>query len=393
MLFYKYQRANVLSLMMLKRGEIFFASSDELNDAQECRPRYLFKGSKDIWSRFCHYLLVNTYCECGIYDSSEGSKLIDLHLSLSDFIFSKIKNKHASVIEVKDLVISSLIDLMNDGFEKREKQLIINYLVHFFDTLLIPIMHEPKYLTSFSKSAINPTMWGHYADAEKGFVIVYETDDNLLEVNSTFSNLDGHRKKDGFIEIGRYKTENIRLETVEYSRQPVKVNAFHKLISKFFYSEMEDHYDVPLLLPGDAKYMEEHKIGLVKFSDWRYEKEIRAFFPTIDPVPAELRTLNVSNKHIKGVIFGAKTSQRDKEKIIMSCYHLQEYCIGNDTFELLFFQAIENVDKFDLKIMPFGMLNKSLYHLSELPISRFNALDKKNQDKLIEITECLNKSS
>ena len=92
-------------------------------------------------------------------------------------------------------------------------------------------------------------MWGHYADAERGFVVVYESMDRSFHVRSPINVLHGHRPSKEFggaKEIGIYKDEHLTLKEVKYGRRPPKVNAFHRLTPKFHYSEMEDHYDVPL---------------------------------------------------------------------------------------------------------------------------------------------------
>ena len=67
----------------------------------------------------------------------------------------------------------------------------------------------------------------------------------------------------GATEIGIYKDEHLKLKEVKYGRRPPKVNAFHRLIPKFHYSEMEDHYDVPLNIGADAQEKKEDLVGLV----------------------------------------------------------------------------------------------------------------------------------
>lgn len=90
--------------------------------------------------------------------------------------------------------------------------------------------------------------------------------------------------------------------------------------------------------------MEVDKIGLVKSTDWKYEKEIRLLFPTYEELPSEHRCLKINNRHIKGVIFGAKTSDSSKERILMACYHL--LCHAKDKPILAVFQALDSHDSY-----------------------------------------------
>jgi hypothetical protein len=167
------------------------------------------------------------------------------------------------------------------------------------------------------------------------------------------------------------------------------VNAFHRLIPKFSYSESEDHYDVPLLLGGDAKDKEEYRVGLVKFSDWRYEQEIRAFLPVFGTLPPDLRVMQVSPENIRGVIFGPRMSERDKVRAVLCCHLMRESCTNSDSqplSEFAFFQSMQVLDRFDLSIMPVGILD-GLYFDRHLPIKTIDDLDEASGRSLREMSQ------
>jgi len=69
------------------------------------------------------------------------------------------------------------------------------------------------------------------------------------------------------------------------------------------YSEEEEHYDVPISLQSEAQNKEESQVGLIKYSDWRYEQEIRAFLPVLGKHPPDVRSLRLSVENIRGLIF------------------------------------------------------------------------------------------
>ncbi|MDO8334862.1 MAG: DUF2971 domain-containing protein [Nitrosomonas sp.] len=245
-----------------------------------------------------------------------------------------------------------------------------------------------SYIASFSRNAKNPTMWGHYADAERGFVVVYTSDNDTIRIASPVNMLHGARPysedRIGTYEIGIYKESGLELKAVKYGKVPPKVNAFHRLIPRFLYSEEEDHYDVPLLLGGDAKSKEEDQIGLVKFSDWRYEQEVRAFLPVFNELSPDMRVMSVAPDNICGLIFGPQMSERDKIRAVLCCHLMRQSSVQSESVALppfMFFQATQVVDRFDFRIDPVGILD-GLYFDRHLPIKRFDALDESTKQSL-----------
>ena len=52
---------------MLKNGEIFLASKDEVNDGSECRPFYVLQGGNELWQRLGRLVLVNSIFQTTAY--------------------------------------------------------------------------------------------------------------------------------------------------------------------------------------------------------------------------------------------------------------------------------------------------------------------------------------
>ena len=383
MLFYKYQRPENLAFSMLRRGEIYFASVDDLNDASECRPRFIFKGSEELWQRLAQYILLSACCSLSDYLQPNEADAVKPILNLSERIGTRLKKAAG----IRDLGIESLSAVFDDALKSHlpsespeiNRGVILHLVRTLIDNELPRALKEDKYIASFSRNATNPTMWGHYADAERGFVIVYETTDASIHVRSPINLLHGHRPSqtlEGFTEFGIYKDENLELKEVQYGRRPPKANAFHRLIHKFSYSEMEDHYDVPLLIAGDAEVKKEDLVGLVKYSDWRYEKEIRAFFPAFAAILPDARVLQVGLCNLKGVIFGPRMSCENKARTVL-CSHLlfeSRKQLSEAEREFQFFQARHTVDRFDFEILPVGTLDKH-YFDPHLPVKPMKRLD------------------
>ncbi|WP_375057400.1 DUF2971 domain-containing protein [Zobellella sp. DQSA1] len=202
-------------------------------------------------------------------------------------------------------------------------------------------------------------MWGHYGAAEKGFITIYETHNNIINLSSDLKILNGVRHKENkTYEIGLYNECSLEFKKVIYAQNPAKVNAFRRLIRYFRFTEEESHYDVPESLTGDTNLLEEDNIGLLKYSDWRYESEYRLIFPTYTNLASPLRTLKVSQDNIKGIIFGSKTSNNDRENIAAACHHLLD--LNKNKKDFLFFEIKSNPNKYKLDIAAVGKLREHL---------------------------------
>lgn len=383
MYFYKYSSVNPLSLMMLKRGEIYFASPTELNDRQECRSEYVFHGPKEIWLRFIDYILISFFIEYKLLDDIKDEDGIDKTTNLVHENFIKNnKKKYYSTLILSKAMTRSIIEVLDRKLSLELKRKAINFISKLIFSIQKNDIHQKKYIASFSRTAVNPTMWGHYANAERGFVVIYRTNNDCVNVESSLKNLYGTRNKVGYTEIGYYDNGALKLNTVKYSGKICKINGFRSIVSKLRFSEEEDRLSFPESLFGKLNYMQEENIGLVKYTDWKYEKEVRLLFPTFESTPSELRCLQVKFEHIKGVIFGVNTSNSDKEKIIMACYHYHKSNQLDADFS--FFQAHDNPKNYQLDLKPIGILTDSYYD-DELPIKRFHDLEYCQQNLLKEM--------
>jgi hypothetical protein len=390
MLFYKYQKSGHLDFNMLRRGEIYFASAEELNDASECRPRFILKGSEELWQRLAQYILEHA-CFGSDYFLNEKKNEIRQILDLSVVIGRQLKKQAGN----KDFGIEALGSAFRNTLKSCGSEKLSPFLLRitehqmnsFIQEELPRILLDEKYIASFALNATNPTMWGHYSDAERGFVRVFGTDDGKVKVLSEINILRGTRpSKIGITdvtEIGSYKDESLELKRVQYGKEIPKVNAFHRLIHRFSYTEQEDHYDVPLNLGGDAEQKKEGLIGLVKYSGWRYEKEVRAFFPAYDSLLPDVRTLRMGMENIKGLVFGSKMTLENRARAVLCC-HLMKQSRSSEIgaeYEFAFFEAQQTADKFDFVIRPVGILDGN-YYGRHLPLKPVRELDEATVKKL-----------
>jgi hypothetical protein len=400
MLFFKFQKPGNLEFNMLRHGEIFFASVAELNDANECRPRFVLNGTRELWTRLAAYILQEACFRSEVYNRTSREvrrELICLSESLGTQLKKRARNRDFG-LEKLDVLFRVLIgqELKNNPFPL-QSSLILDSTRRVIRHDLPKAIEEQAYIASFSRNAKNPTMWGHYADAERGFVVVYTTDNGTIRIGSPIKMLHGTRSlpedRLGEFEIGIYDEDSLELKPVKYGKKPPKVNAFHRLIPRFSYSEEEDHYDVPLLLGGDAKDKEEDQVGLVKFSDWRYEQEVRVILPVCNDLPPDVRVMRAAPENICGLIFGPRMSERDKIRAVLCCHLMRESSIESaaDSLPLfMFFKAIQVVDRFDFRIVPVGILGGQ-YFGRHLPIKTIDDLDETTGQSLRDASDQIEK--
>lgn len=388
MLFFKYQKPENLEFTMLRRGEVYFASRSELNDAHECQSRMILNGSLDLWQRLAEYLLQAACFKSGCLPqgTADISELLKLAGPVGLTLKKQASRRDVAMEKLSGMFLDILAPLLERLLPPQQSRDITQWIRRYIDFELPRRLAEDRYIASFSLTATNPTMWGHYAGAETGFVIVFTSSTKSIKVRSPISILHGTRpskKIDGATEIGIYKDESLELKEVEYGTRQPKVNAFHQLIPMFTYSEEEDHYDVPLLIAGDAPGRKESSVGLVKHSGWRYEKEVRAFLPTFGDLVPDVRALHVASINMLGLIFGPQMSRSDVARAVVCCHLMRQSHDDEHPTDFVFFQAEQQIENLSIGIKPVGILEGPYFGkdlplpvkpISELPVAKANDL-------------------
>jgi hypothetical protein len=395
MLFFKYQKPGNLEFTMLRRGEVYFASTSELNDAHECKPQFILNGNLDLWQRLAEHLLQVACFKSGCLQQGSVNicELLKLANPVGRILKQQASTKDLAIGKLSNMFLDALVPLLQCLLSPQQIRDIAQWIRRYIDFDLPRRLLEDRYIASFSLTATNPTMWGHYAGAETGFVIVFTTSNKTIDILSPISILNGTRPSKnikGAFEIGIYKDESLELMEVKYCTRRPKVNAFHQLISMFNYSEEEDHYDVPLLIAGNAPEKQESSVGLVKHSGWRYEKEIRAFFPTFDHLAPDVRAIHVSSRNMLGLIFGPRMSQLDVARAVVCCHLMRQSHGEEHPTDFMLFQAKQQVKSLNIEIKPVGILDGNYFGEKwSLPIKRISKLPLTKASDIREIAKTI----
>lgn len=397
MLCFKYAGLSHLHFGMLARGELFFASPDELNDGSECRPRYVLRGSLELWERLSHFILFEAWLQTqeGRPPDPEGAhQLLDLAAPLAAALRRRVGRRDMDFDELWPSVLEDLPPLLKKAEAGLAPRAMMKLVQQVIRGRLTDALREELYMASFSLDPGDPTMWGHYAAAERGFCLVIRAPEDQLSITSPIRVFPGSRpstEHSGMWEMGSYDDAHVELKPVIYRRSPPRVNAFQNLLSHFHYSEEEEHYDVPLLLPGDAPDREESKLGLVKATTWRYEKEVRAFLPAWRALPPEVRCVRLDPSHFAGLIFGPKMSRANRRRAVIAAYPLRggRPTGSDDAPPFVFLEAVQNVDRFELDIRVAGVLGE-FYGDGSLPFRPIDRLENEEADQVGSFAEELN---
>lgn len=391
MYFYKYLKADNLSISMLRNGEVFFASPKELNDAHECKPQFIFNADSEIWMRFIYDILSNV---CLLLKLKPKSNLAYQILSFKDPLLLSILNNR----KTKAIDYDTLLNKLKDSFGKEaienldfiDARNAIRAFNAYLQNDLDSKLNNSYYMTSFSKSATNLTMWGHYGNAEKGFAIIYESQDGNVNIESSIERFPSHQKtKEGTILLGTAKHSSTPLIEVDYKNKPVRANGFRGLIPKFFYSNEESDNDYSQDLLARIPEYDENNIGRVKFTDWKYEKELRLHLPVYEELDPPLRCVKIASQHIKGVIFGSRTSDSDKRNILAACYLLKKN--QKKETNLFVFQSRSVPSQYKINVTSIGKVCNIQYNDSPY-LERINKKDVITKEEVYKITKEINAS-
>ena len=374
---FKYCAPTAEKFGMLARGELFFASADELNDGSECRPRYVLKGSAELWNRLADMILLDACCFSSTVPGLHSSGARELAGPLGRALQARAGVRDLDFDALTSLIYEALPPLLA-GIELGIAPAAFMRLVDRACRLTRQHLNEPMYMASLSKNPRDPTMWGHYGNAERGFCVVLHAPEQRLRIHSPIHVFPGCRQssESGIQVFGIYSSAEVELRPILYRSAPLRFNAFHRLIPHFLYSEEEHHYDVPLLLPGEAPARTEDRLGLVKATTWKYEQEVRAIMPSEGELAPEARCVRYDWSHAAGLIFGPKMPQSDRARAVVCCHLQQEAKHGNElrSGPFVFLEARQRVDSFQMALVPVGVLD-GIYSPPTLPLRPLSQCD------------------
>lgn len=385
----------------LENQEVFFQSTDKLNDPMEGFMDFIFKGDEVVWKSlithfvFCFQQVAFTYKV--IEEKIQlNNKIIPikqiLDLSKKQFYFDLLgdsnKNKFYEFIkkdsiskneletflkEINCNLLKDFVSFENEIFKNnnlRNLQFILNFYSHYLEA--IEQFTYPKYyVASFLEDSFNSSVWGHYGQNHTGVCLIFATNEkNEIPFLDVYL---GTTEKENI-----YSNQGLSLKKIDYSGNFDEINFFESLgkipeplVKSFYIDENKNKsrfYDTVLNNQEEWRksFWNRYETNkLVKTKDWEYEKEYRLVLNRLMDyeIDEKDRKLKYDFSCLKGVIFGIKTPQNKKDEIIDI---IKSKCHENNISDFEFYQAFyckesKNIQhkKLDINIID-DLINKAL---------------------------------
>ena len=288
------------------------------------------------------------------------SKAESEHKGFSDimfFITSQMRNKRS--LEYKFNLRS-----IPAGPAIRNKQLLLMDFPAMYVDQLDRLLWPEWYVACFSRNYQNSSMWANYADGHKGVCLIFETADadgkNTLElkrVTGWSGSATGKLKE-------HWSFVPVEFLNVKYAEKPGEIDFFNNIamlpldtaMSSWYTSEegivskCAFHITSGIELDSWRKshwdLYEQNTMG--KSKDWEFEQECRLLLNSLlEPaLDSRHRSLTYRFKSLKGIIFGIRTSDEDKVRIIEI---IKRKCVKHNRTDFKLFQAYYSPEHGDIR--------------------------------------------
>ena len=389
-----------------KESEEFDVDKIPIPDQWDLPPNpHLQRLFDDIWHRFLNLpkmseifeTLANTnreirYTELELLLNAiqsifivQNRELYFQHGIISESEMQQQFEKFPTAQKWSELILTSLIELEGTETEEQNRDMfqiiqelrnnyriihLLNYpnfSVQFQKNALLMILDFPRkylnevegllwpkwYTACFMKSYHNSSVWGHYGDKHRGACLIFESEktgsSNSLELHQ---GTDDSRRKIQFHEIS-YRDKP---SEVEFFRSIGKLPV--KALMRLWYTD-EDNNISEYAPPSDGidtwqkNYWDNfYRSITVKSKDWEYEQEHRLILKdSLNKLEEKFkekqnRTLTYNFHSLKGIIFGIKTSDEDKLRIIDIIHRKLK---KNNRTDFKFFQAYYSPQDGDIR--------------------------------------------
>lgn len=319
MALFKYFRPDVFFEKSVRYHELYFSSNHELNDPHDLKASYQFEDDPALWAKLLALPAP--------YDTWDINNIVDarspeLHRALNALFTGKsIDSVTGSVRALTDQHQQALLDLFVHAIKNPPAGFRSNYwlpdttpeylaqqctlsLTELLSRAFCQVFHS----VSFSRSALSPMMWAHYAAGFKGCVVIYNPQP-------------GNR-------LPLYQHPRDR-QPQNYTFLPVDY--------------VDGAKTIPLLAAATGDAGQAERTFLQKNAFWRYEDEYRLFtvetrpslLLAIDPMKLKnnrQRILHHAPDAIIGIIFGPRCDDDYKQKIELMLRDCRYYHDGAPFF-------------------------------------------------------------
>lgn len=260
-------------------------------------------------------------------------------------------------------------DAFSETLKRNQKFLLLDFPQYYVDQL-DKLLWPEWYAACFSKSFHSPSMWSHYGDGHKGVCLIYDTSESTIGGSLDICQLTSRQFNSGGPSKEHQEYSPMHLSDISYSARPVTIDFFMNIgvlplpvLMNFWFTD--DGGSISRCAThlvtdsGEDSWRERHWADFksditTKSKDWEYEQESRLILHGLLDLALDKRrrTLSYKFESLIGIIFGIRTSDESKVRIIDI---VQRKCLENDRTDFGFFQAYyspkhQDIRKFRLEV-------------------------------------------
>ena len=277
---FRYRNCSEMSVEAFENDKVYALTADMFNDPYDMLLRFDIEAVKNMFNS----LLSNE----SFYRLKD---VLGKGKTLPDIVKQNIDQENIS--QIKNIVLSITNDSEIDSFVSNRRNEVMDMVDLYFPLLATFVNKRTATISCFSETIKSVTMWSHYADYHKGFVLEYD-------LRPTLSN--------GIPNVGIYP---VIYDDKRYDGTQYILWEFLRMLG------------VKLPNPDTLSYI---KCALHKSSQWEYEKEWRLIDSNLrDNIISENKTW-VSLKPT-AIYYGTNISSDNKNRLhsIAQGKNLKEY--------------------------------------------------------------------
>lgn len=322
----------------LYRQTIYLARPDQLNDVAEDTVNVVWQGDATVWSNLIHYywrsLIFSTIsrqvCLPGYNYTLREDSLHTLWVESESDRLSKVFEDNR--VQITKELVQAKQPISSYDLQKVLSKVTPGHISTLADSVTPPFNNFPsefvramgKMLLSewsvacFTKDFTNPFLWTTYANNNSGVCLVFDRA-SLIDLQAP------------------EHTFGVELEDVQYELKKPEIEFFSNLpkltiteYKKLFTDENGDISPLCPFLPEDkidrnVTFEKRRRMSrrnlLTKQKPWELEQEVRMFamsnfFDGQFEGNPSTHTVQYPIESLKGVIFGSRTSDKDKQAIL-----------------------------------------------------------------------------
>ena len=202
--YFKYYRQNLYFEKAIRYDEIYFSSNEELNDPLDLAFTPYFDDNEVAWEKLLQvkpkvemlnialYLDTTSHELASELNSIFKGSTLAYQQTIKSLIDSKNKElKRIFIKHINNAIESEYTSDKNSNFSNFDTEAKAEMCISFLTEILSRGWSKKFYSCSFSKNALEPKMWAHYADGFKGCVIIYESNENSsIKLKPHFSSIE-----------------------------------------------------------------------------------------------------------------------------------------------------------------------------------------------------------